>query len=292
MQNGVKAIDLSPPGFQPPTDFWKHAITFLTFSGKEKLSTQGNLFEAIQAFERRVVVDNHVDWFGLSGKPENSNTAFILGTTADRESSPLHLLVEDSSGKQKVRDNVFMFGMKSPTHEDILAGHRTPLLVISRLGEHATKMLNMDGLRNFDRPGGEKGKWNSSKSINDEKQKILDLLEIKNVGEIARLKDIKPLDGQLRSSIEQQRSKCFKRFWESNDVARLAYCRLLLMRDSVSRRTRKEFEELNNSNVFGDLHLIQNALFFNSCIASDDGAVRKMANFCGVQKFETSNQKT
>jgi hypothetical protein len=65
-------------------DYKKHAITFLTFYGKEKLSTRGNLFEVIQKFERRFVVDNHIDWFGLSGLPENSNVAFILGTTTDK----------------------------------------------------------------------------------------------------------------------------------------------------------------------------------------------------------------
>ncbi len=250
------------------------------------LSTQRNLFDAIQSFERRVVVDNHIDWFGLSGLPENSNTAFILGTTTDRESSPLNLLLEDLSGKPKVRKNVFMFGMKSPTHEDILAGHRTPLLVISQFDEYATTILDMDGIRKFDQPGGEKSKWDSSRSINDEKQKILDLLEIKNVGETARLKDIKPLDGKLRLSIEQQRSKCFKRFWESNDVARLAYCRLLLGKDRESRKARKEFEAEHYPNVFGDLHLMQNALFFNAGCASDDKAVRKMAAFCGIERLE------
>lgn len=286
MQNGLKDIDLSPPSFRLPPDFKKHAITFLTFVGKEMLSTQRNLFDAIQSFERRVVVDNHIDWFGLSGLPENSNTAFILGTTTDRESSPLNLLLEDLSGKPKVRKNVFMFGMKSPTHEDILAGHRTPLLVISQFDEYATTILDMDGIRKFDQPGGEKSKWDSSRSINDEKQKILDLLEIKNVGETARLKDIKPLDGKLRLSIEQQRSKCFKRFWESNDVARLAYCRLLLGKDRESRKARKEFEAEHYPNVFGDLHLMQNALFFNAGCASDDKAVRKMAAFCGIERLE------
>ena len=288
MQNGLKDIDFSPPGFQLPSDFMKHAITWLTFAGKEKLSTQENLFDAIQSFERRVVVDNHIDWFGLSGKPENSKTAFILGTTADRESSPLRLLLEDLSGKPKVRKNVFMFGMKSPAHEDILAGRLAPLLVISRLDEYATAILDMDGLRKFDQPGGEKSKWDSSRSINDEKQKVLDLLGIKNVGEIAQLAETQMLDEKLRVSIEQQKGKCFKRFWESNDVARLAYCRLLLWRHHVSRKTRKEFEKQINLNVFGDFHLIQNALFFNSGFVSNDEAVRKMGEFCKMGKIEMS----
>lgn len=271
-----------PSNYRLPADYKKHAITFLTFYGKEKLSTQENLFEVIQKFERRFVVDNHIDWFGLSGAPENSKTAFILGTTADRESSPLRLLLENKSGKPKVRHNVFMFGMKSPAQEDILAGHLTPLLVISRLDEYAAAVLNMDGIRKFDQPGGDKARWSSSESIADEKDKILSLLSIKRIKEIERMPDWQMKDEQLSLSIECQKSGCFKRFWESNEVARLAYARLLLGRKSVSRKTRAEFACPNNPNVFGDLHLIQNALFFNAGFASNDKAVMTMARFCGL----------
>ena len=172
MQNDLQNCDSSPSNIRLPANYNKHAITFLSFYGKEKLSTQENLFEVIQTFERRFVVDNHVNWFDLSGMCHNSNTAFILGTTADRESSPLKLLLEDKNGKPKVRQNVFAFGMKSPTHEDILAGHRTPLLVISRLDAHATAIMDMDGVRKFDQPGGYKTKFDSSKSIADEKEKV------------------------------------------------------------------------------------------------------------------------
>jgi hypothetical protein len=275
-----------PSDFKLPVDFKKHAITFLSFAGKEKLSTQENLFEVIQKFERQFVVDNHIDWFGLSAVPENSNTAFILGTTADRESSPLRLLLEDKSGKPKIRQNVFLFGMKSPTQEDILAGHLTPLLVISRLDEYATAVLNMDGLRRFDQPGGDKGKWSSLKSIADEKNKVLALLSASRIEEVEQVTNRQMEDEKLRLLIEQKKPGCFKRFWESNDVARLAYARLLLGRKSVSRKTRNEFADPNNPNVFGDLHLIQNALFFNAGFASNDKAVMTMARLCGLPRLE------
>ena len=148
-----------------PADYKKHAITFLSFWGKEKLSTQENLFEVIQRFARRFVVDNHVDWFELSAAPNNANAAFILGTTADKEASPLRLLLEGKAGTPKVRQNVFLFGMKSPTAHDAFCGHRTPLLVISRLDAHATAIRDMDGLRKFDEPSGDKTKWDTSQSI-------------------------------------------------------------------------------------------------------------------------------
>jgi len=279
--------------FKLPADGAKHAITFLTPNGKEKGSTQGNLFEVIQNYERRFVVDNHIDWFGLSGLPENSNVAFILGTTTDRETCFLKSLFEDKTGKLKVRQNVFMFGMQSPkrpTQQEVLAGNLPPLtpdLVISRLDEYATLVMDMEGIRKFEQPGGDKGKFDSSWSIADEKKKLLALLSVKEIEEIEQmpeLPDRQLKDDEFRLEIERKKPKCFKRFWESNDVARLAYSRLLLF----SNKTRNEFAKPNYANVFGDLHLIQNALFFNAGFASKDKAVVSMAKFCGLPTFEPS----
>ena len=265
-----------------PADRRKHAITFLTFWGKEMLSTQDNVFEQIQKCDRRFVVDNNIDWFELSAAPGNANAAFILGTTADKESSPLRLLLERGDGTPKVRDNVFLFGMKSPTAQDVLCGHRTPLLVISRLDAHATRIRDMNALRQFDQPGGGKAKWDTSESIAHEKGKVLALLGVNCIEEVVRLPNRESKDEELRRSVERERSKCFKRFWESNDVSRFAYARLLLGADRLSRQARREFVERAYPNVFGDRDLIQNALFFNAGVLSKDRGVKKMARLCDL----------
>ena len=275
-----------------PANGAKHAITFLTPYGKEKGSTQGNLLEAIQKYDRRFVVDNHIDWFGLSRLPENSNVAFILGTTTDREICSLKSLVEDKTRKPKVRQNVFMFGMQSPkrpTQQEVLAGRLPPLtpdLVISRLDEYATLVMDIEGIRRFEQPDGDKGKFDSSWSIADEKKKLLALLSVNQIEEIEQmpeLPDRQKKDDEFRLEIDRQKPKCFKRFWESNDVARLAYARLLLF----SSKLRGEFAKPNYGNVFGDLHLIQNALFFAAGFASEDWAVKRMATYCKLLRFET-----
>jgi len=178
--------------------------------------------------------------------------------------------------------------MKSPTQEDILAGHRTPLLVISRLDEYATAVRDMNGLRKFDQPGRNKTNWNTNWSIADEKEKVLSLLSVKRIEEVAQLADRPKRDEDLRLSIERKKSECFKRFWESDDVSRFAYARLLLGRKHVSSEARKEFAISNYPNVFGDRHIIQNALFFNAGFASNDKAVKTMAKFCELPTLETS----
>lgn len=285
LENG-KFMQVIASSFKLPPDYKKHAITFLTFYGKEKLSTQENLLEVINQFPRRFIVDSNIDWTDLSVKTENEDIAFILGTTVDRETSPLRLMLEDCHKNPKVRKNVFMFGMKSPTREDEIAGHRTPLLIISKLDEFTTKLLDMEQLRKFDKPGGDKTKWDSSESITDEKDRVLSLLNVNDVEEVSHLTDRELKNESLRLRIEQERSKCFARFWESNDVARLGYARLLLGTDRESRDARKEFVEKNYPNVFGDFHLIQNALFFSAEILSKDKGVQKMARLCGLKCLE------
>jgi hypothetical protein len=261
-----------------PPDYKKHGITFLSFLGEERLSTQDNLFEIIQIFGRRLVVDTHIDWFDLSAVPTNANTAFILGTTADKETSPLRFIFENQSGNAKIRPNVFLFGMRSPPPEDILAGHRTPLLIISRLDTHATAIRDMVGLRKFEKPGGGKSKLDTSQSIAEEKTKILSLLETSAIEEAGLTENRSLKDRELRMCIERECERCFKDFLKSIEVARYAYARLLL----TSQKTRSDFVKIDYPNVFGDTHLIQNALFFNAGILSGDKNVKKMARFCGI----------
>lgn len=171
-----------------------------------------------------------------------------------------------------------MFGWKSPTPKDILFGYPTPLLVISRLDEHLTKILDMDGLRKFDQQAKGKAKWDTSTSIADEKSKVLGLLGVSLIEEIADPKARSVKDQALKISIEQKRNQCFKDFWISNDVSRYAYSRLLL----ASRKARNEFADFDYPNVFGDSHLVQNALFLNAGILSKDKGVKQMAKFCGL----------
>jgi hypothetical protein len=269
-----------PTNFKLPADFKNHAITFLSLDGEEMLSTQENLFELIQRSNGRFVIDNNIPWFKLSKMPEHVDSAFVLGTTLDHESSPPRLLLEDSCGNPKICQNVFQFGMKT---EVIANGNAIRYLIISRLDAHSTVSLNMNLLRQIDHPCGGSTNWNRTKSIAEEKEKILSLLSIKRIEQVTQLPDRQTKDEHLRLCIERKKPESFKRFWGSDDVARFAYCRLLLEWDRISKEARKEFADANYPNVFGDLHLIQNALFFNAGLASHDKAVKRMATFCGLR---------
>ena len=264
-----------PTNCKVPPYYMRHAVTFLSFVGENILSTQDNLFEVLQRFDRRFVVDSHINWFQLSVAQENLKTAFVIGTTASKEASPLRFVLETPGLVPKVRQNVFMFGGKDPTPEDIEPGITIPRLLLARLDEHAPTAINMAGVRQFEEK--EKRTWDTSESIAEEKAKVLALLGVSRVEEVGTVV-WSPKDAELRTGIERDRGTCFSDFWKSNDVSLRAYARLLL----VSRRARNEFAEADNPNVFGDADLVQDALFLNAGILSKDRAVQKMARFCGV----------
>ena len=254
-------------------------MTFLSFWGKEKLSTHGNLLDAMQSFDRRCVVDTHIDWIKLTGLPQNANTAFIIGTTVDHEIPNLKALLLKRDGSPKARQNIFHFGMKSPTTADIRAGHTTPMLVIVRHDPELPNLLDMDALFKFDakRAAG-KIRWDNSQSIVDEKGKILSVLGLEHIDAVRQLECSREKADELQAFIDVERSRCYKDFWKSNDVIRRAYARLLL----CTEKARGEFQKPDYTNLFGDCHLIQNAMFLNAAVLSRDKDVKKMARFCHV----------
>src|SRR5439155_23654486 len=127
-----------------------------------------------------------------------------------------------------------------------------------------------------------KAKWDTSTSIAEEKAKVLALLGVSRIEEVVEPKARRVKDEAFRLSIERGRNQCFKDFWKSNDVSRCAYACLLL----ASRSARNEFADVDYANVFGDWHLVQNALFLNAEILSRDNGVKRMAKLCGLPCFE------
>lgn len=229
------------------------------------------------SFSRRLVVDQNVNWLDLSSAPESGNTAFILGTTIHKEASPIRLLVEDKNGVFRTRQNVFNFGVKYPTQKDMEAGYREPMIVITRLNAETTAILDLKGLRKFNEPDGGGKLWDTSEAVLVEKKRILALLETNSIKQL-KVESIQKKDAELAAYLVSNLRKCFKNFDQSEIAARYGYARLLLR----SPRTRNEFEMQDYPNVFGDLQLVQNALFLQASILSKDKGVHKMARFCGV----------
>jgi hypothetical protein len=235
--------------------------------------------------KRRFVVDSNIgEWKEWSAHPKNQNTAFILGTTVTKEAQSLRRLFLDRHDSPIVRNNVFFFAWNEPTPDDVRIGERKPFLRIFALDEACAKITDFDGMARFDSldKKSRRRETDASGSIGDEKQRILQELNISSVSELDQPKDWTSKISELHAKIETARLKCYSRFWESNDAARYAYALLLLAPQRLAKKTRKEFCDAKNANVLGDEHLVQNALFFGAEILSQDNAVHFMAKACGI----------
>ena len=262
--------------FQLPDDAQMNAVTFLTIGGVELCSTQGNLFDLIQTFERRFVVDTHVDWFSLSGDARSSKFAFVIGTTADREASPKRLHVENFNLTPKVRNNVFIFGLRPALEKDVAAGFPEHQLILQRLDEHATRVLDMQGLRAFEQNEG--AHWDTGEGLDASKSEVLRILGIKSSEDLSRLGST-DTPQRLQARVRTLRHQCFRDFPLSWSVALHAYAHLLCF----FTKARNEFLRPSYLNLLGDAQLVQNALYLYADILSRDEAVKRMARTCEIQ---------
>jgi len=258
-------------------EYRNHAITAITFFGKLLLSTKENLFDLINRMENAYLVDSQIPWETLSDLPENTNKAFILGTTIDKERASSLSLFENKDGL-KVRLNVFLFGMRTPRTEDVPFVGRAPQLWIEQLDEHCFDVRNRDAILAWEKSG---KIWNDSKSVDEDKVRVLELLGVPSIENLEQeTYEVRQAKHALLSEqIRIQRDDCLKDFIISIQVARYAYARLLIDR----HKARNEFSALDNRHVLGDMQLIQNALFWDAAILSKDKAVRLMSGYCGIK---------
>lgn len=133
-----------------------------------------NLWEEIQKFSEKFIVDNHVPWSQYARRKECANTAFVLGTSALNENTKLMSIFEEPGGKRRAHRNVFLFGPRDLEYDQrgcLLNGK----LVIDRLDETAISVFDRGKLSTF-------GDHRILKKARDEAprdtEKILHLLRI------------------------------------------------------------------------------------------------------------------
>ncbi len=112
------------------------------------------------------------------------------------------------------------------------------------------------------------------------------IFEVLKVSDITALQ-IDKMDSMKSNLIQFVRSKapaCFKNYANAVVVASSCYAALLLESDEVGKKTREEFGA-SKRNIFGDTRLVQNALWLNSRILSNDGGVRRMVEYLALPEI-------
>ncbi|HTD68686.1 MAG TPA: hypothetical protein VK846_19360 [Candidatus Limnocylindria bacterium] len=255
-----------------PSNAREHAVTWLFVDGTELMSTQGNLHAKILSMKDRFLVDTNAEWFDTSH--QHPETAFLLGTTVDKEISRLESIFANSRGT-KVRPNVFLFGVKT----EWLEGQRVPLLRIDRLDSMLGQLLDLNSLREFDalRLAG----LGPDLDIVNRKKAILRILGVDHLSLLPSKNHCRAKDEALKQQVHAGLGQCTGRFRKCVELSEDAYARLLIAEQSA----RHAFLDEGRVNTFGDTNLIQNALFFGAGVLSTDSDVRFMASVCRLPIF-------
>jgi hypothetical protein len=251
----------------------RHACLYMNLygvplDGSKILSPSGTkLWDELQSFKYRFVVDNHSPWEKFAKDETYADVAFVLATTALNEKNKLFALCEDAQGHRKAFQNVFLFGAEidEVTEQGYMVKGRLSLERLDR------DTISLKDKAKLDTIGTLESEFNplGFKRPKEESDK-----------ELERLKVLRQL-GQdvLQKEIEAKAQKCFKDYRLSTEVARMSLA-LLLEKEPAARHT---FDRNRSANSFSDAGLLKDALFLRAWIWSEDGGVRKMATYCNVR---------
>jgi hypothetical protein len=238
-----------------------------------------NLFEIVLS-RKRYIVDRNTNesWQTTAAKSANQDKAFILGKTMSDEEYNIKSLF---FGKkvQKEKGNLFVLGMAD--WEDCNA------ICLERIDEYFRSVFDPQSLKSVSSEGGRGAderflKWerNRREIIEHERQAILLLLGVKAVSELGLPAALACKMSSLASFIRNNARQCLGNWRLSGYVAR--HCYAMLLAENFPQ-IRCEFAEADYLNVFGDTLIVHNALFMEAGILSNDGALKRMAGFCGLE---------
>ena len=283
--------------------FAKHSESLYTEDGHYLWNPldKEDLLSVMLGMERYLIDSNLPGIVTEAKRPENRNKAFILGQTFTDERENF----KDTLFGPKVdnsNNNLFTFGYVGRNKVQYLP---TPCLAIHRLDAYYRQMMDEDRLRAASRPSANriKGDMGFIESERDHFEHVADLKrlilnDILSLSDISSLPPAEVTERKKAKLIENIRSKapgCFLRYWKAVEVSSLCYAALLLEPDSVGEKTRGEFgfrdaTGIPRRNVFGDARLVQNALWLNAQILSNDRAVKWMVDYLGLPEITVKDE--
>jgi hypothetical protein len=279
-------------------EFAKHSESCYTENGqylKDPIDNE-DLLSVLLKMERYLIDSNLPGSVGEAKKPENRNKAFILGQTFTDERENLRDTLFGSKADNS-NNNLFTFGYVG---RNKIRHYPTPCLVIHRLDVHYRPMMDQKRLQAESRSPAKRIEDDADfiererdhfDYVSDMKHRILnDILHLPDVASLLPVEFAEREKARLIQIIRSKASSCFLHYWNAIEVSSHCYAALLLELDGVGIKTRDEFnshDEAGNPkhNVFGDTRLIQNALWLNARILSNDRAVRRMTEYLGLPQI-------
>jgi hypothetical protein len=276
-------------------EFANHSESCYTENGRylKNLIDKEDLLSVLMRMERYLVDSNLPGLVGEAKKSGNRNKAFILGQTFTDERENLKDTLFGPKADNS-NNNLFTFGYIGRNKIQHLP---TPCLVIHRLDVYYRAMMDETRLKAASRSPARRTKQDTDfiereqdhfDYVSDFKNHILsDILHWPDVTSLPPVEFTERKKARLIQIIRSKASGCFSHYWNAVEVSSLCYATLVLEPDGVGKKTCEEFifrDEAGNPkrNVFGDTRLIQNALWLNAHILSNDGAVKRMVEYLGL----------
>jgi hypothetical protein len=255
----------------------KHSVSHCTLDGRLWLNPNQseNLFDVVSRM-RRFIVDSNSDWKRLSRKSANRNVAFIVGRTVETEEDNLSG-VFFSHKVDLTNNNLFGFGLQ------VLGDHL--LVCLHRIDPAFRLIFDQEKLDRESRPRKQRTEpefldrqAREQEAIDAEKREILLVLGVRHITELPDRKNLVEQERRLLTAIQSASPLAYYNWEISVLSARQCYALMLIQK----RRMRHEFGLPDYRNVFGDVTLVQNALFMRSGILSNDDAPRRMLGYTGM----------
>ena len=258
------------------------SISFHTFTGEHLKSSpsQENLFGFLSGRDR-FLCDSNSTWKSEVVKPENQSKAFILGHTVLDETDD----VQGNIFGKKVDcnfGNIFVFTLPTcPPGVLLLAIERYNSEFQKRFDPNQIKLASMERVKKTD-PKYQQAEAELIEKVRTEKQNILSVLKLTNLADLPPIEVAQQKQKDLIKYIRIEGRKCFSDYRTSMNIAGLCHAALLLEQDEIGVKMRKEFNDPDRRNVFGDVLLLRDALWFNARILSNDRAIMRMAEYLSL----------
>lgn len=263
-------------------------VSIYTFKGEHIQSSlkKEHLLSVLMRRER-FVCDSNSSWKDEAAKIGNQAKAFIIGQTCLDE-------------PEDVRGN--LFGKKVDiTNENIFTFIITPhlggtgCLAIEQYNSNYPLRFNQPMLQQLSQQRVKKTdpKYLESEreylaAVQNDKKEILSFLNVADIANVPSGEAAEQKQSDMVQHIRSSGPSCCGNYMLSQVIAMGCYAALLLEQDDVGKKTRDEFSDPKRRNVFGDLCVIRDALWFKARILSNDRAVARMAKYVALPEIKVT----
>lgn len=278
---------LSPQEQERILKILEHSCSMYDFSGKHipHEFEKENLLDVIS--QREIyVVDSNSDW--KKECKENLGKAFIISPALSRENpNTKDLILEASRCKL---GNIFSVGIDANLN----------CILVDKIDEPFHYAFDNPKITEASRGKGEtvaKQKAEIWGQIEEEKKRFrfeifvatLDLgsitLPFNNSGKACDLPSPDAMQNAIdrsKNNVKRRLSECKYNVKKSKRVVELCYVTLLL-EDAEPKGIRSEFDEPRYEHVFGDMYILQMAVYLGANIMTKDKKLEKMASYTGIK---------